>query len=325
MATIAGSQFVATVPGQPVNVAFDNGGPLPPTVPGAFNLEVFLGSDATAPTIAPGYQGLAVLSPSGFELDLISGAFAVTDNGTGGDILGAAGMNETISGGGAPVTLILSGTNDVADGGAGNDYIQVSGSSNTVNPGSGNDAITIASNNDTVIAGSGSDTISVFGDANAITGSGGPSVLTVVGTNDTVVGGSGNAVISVTGDGAMVTGGSAPDTINVFGNNGAITGGSGPDTINVFGAGDSVTAGSGNDSIGVFGSTSFTFVDRANIYADTVVGFDQAAGDRIHLTGTDTVATTTLVNGGTDTLITLSDNSTILLKGITHVDNSFFS
>jgi len=29
--------------------------------------------------------GLAVLSPSGLELNLISGAFAVTDNGTGND------------------------------------------------------------------------------------------------------------------------------------------------------------------------------------------------------------------------------------------------
>ena len=77
-----------------------------------------------------------------------------------------------------------------------------------------------------------------------------------------------------------------------------------------------------------------TFVDGAltgsgNTYSDTVVGFNQAAGDRIHLTGTDTtafaIAHTTQVNGGQDTLIALNDASTILLKGVTHIDAGFFS
>jgi hypothetical protein len=44
---------------------------------------------------------------------------------------------------------------------------------------------------------------------------------------------------------------------------------------------------------------------------------------------TDTVsnalAHSTVVNGGQDTLITLSDNSTILLKGITTLNSTLFS
>jgi hypothetical protein len=76
------------------------------------------------------------------------------------------------------------------------------------------------------------------------------------------------------------------------------------------------------------GETNQTFVDTAAIYNDTVIGFSDAAGDRIHLT-TDTVrdalAHSTQVNGGADTLISLSDSSTILLKGITHIDSGFFA
>ena len=50
------------------------------------------------------------------------------------------------------------------------------------------------------------------------------------------------------------------------------------------------------------------------------------AGDTIKISGTGhTVAHTAQVNGGQDTLITLSDNSTILLKHVNSVNNSIFS
>ena len=72
-----------------------------------------------------------------------------------------------------------------------------------------------------------------------------------------------------------------------------------------------------------------TFADGPNTYSDTVTGFSQASGDTIHLTGSDTpayaVANATPQNGGADTLITLNDGSTILLKGVSHIDSSFFS
>jgi len=70
-------------------------------------------------------------------------------------------------------------------------------------------------------------------------------------------------------------------------------------------------------------------VDSGTSYADTVVGFSQGLGDTIKLTGGDTsayaLAHSTQVNGGADTLITLNDGSTILLKGVSHIDGSFFS
>ena len=276
MATIPGSQFVATAPGQPVNVVKTTTGTgLPPTVPGAFNLEVFVGGVAGAP--APGYQGLAVLSPSGLELDLISGAFAVTDNGTGNDTLNAFGANETVIGGSAGVALNLFGNGETAQGGSGPDTINVFGSSDSVSGGTGNDTINVFSAHDTVTAGSGN------------------------------------------------------ETINFIGSSSQINQGTGSDTINVIGSSDTVTAGThagANQGLVNFGGANMTFADAGNKFTDTVVGFDQAAGDRIHLTS-DTVANavahSTQVNAGTDTLITLSDGSTILLKGITHIDSSFFS
>lgn len=294
MATIPGSHFVATAPGQPVNVVETTTGTgLPPTVPGAFNLEVFVGGIASTP--APGYQGLALLSPSGLQLDLISGAFAVTDNGTGNDTLNAFGANETIIGGSAGVTLNLFGHGETAQGGSGPDTINVFGSSDSVTGGTGNDTINVFGAHDTVSAGGGNDAITVFG------------------SFDSVTGGTGN------------------DTVNFIGSSSQINQGTGSDTINVFGGTDTVTAGANagaNQGLVNFGGANMTFADGGNKFTDTVVGFDQAAGDRIHLTSdtvADAVAHSTQVNAGADTLITLSDGSTILLKGVTHIDSSFFS
>jgi hypothetical protein len=53
--------------------------------------------------------------------------------------------------------------------------------------------------------------------------------------------------------------------------------------------------------------------------------FSEAVGDAIKLSGIGrTVVCSTPVNGGLDTLIRLSSGSTILLKGVSHIDNSIF-
>jgi hypothetical protein len=89
------------------------------------------------------------------------------------------------------------------------------------------------------------------------------------------------------------------------------------------------SAGPGQNALINLTGGNMTIVDGPNTYSDTVVGFDQSAGDAIQLTGTDTsvyaVAHQTPENGGQDTLITLNDGSTILLKGVSHIDSTFFS
>jgi hypothetical protein len=337
MATIPGSLFIATAGGVPVNVVetATGTGIGSDTVSGDFNLEVYTGPETYSgtpplpsfvPTIAAGYQGLAILGLNGSRLDLENGSFAATDNGTGGDNLDADGTNATIVGGAGSINLVLNGADNAAIAGGGTATIEVNGAS------------------DTVIGGGGPDTITATGNGDSIAGGDGADVLSATGLGDTVVAGSGGGTFDVVGNDASITGGSSADTIGLFGSDGVVNGGagggaitatgtgdtvnggSGPLNVTLGGSGDTVNAGAGNLNVNMGGGANLQFNDDSSaIYNDTVVGFSQPSGDRIHLTGTDTVATTTLVNSGQDTLITLSDSSTILLKGVTSVDNSFFN
>jgi Ca2+-binding RTX toxin-like protein len=325
MATIPGSHFLVTA-GAPVNVVETTTGTgLSAPVAGDFNLEVFVGNIANLPPLTPGYQGFAVLSPSGLEIDLISGTYAVTDNGTGNDTISAYGNDETISGGSANVTLNVLGSGDVANGG-GQDTINVSGNSDFVH-GAGNDSISVTGQNDQIYAGTGNDTISIQSNNDAVYGESGADTINVQGAFDTVFGGSASETISVSGHDDTVFAGSGDETITAVGLSQMVFVGSGNDTINLIGSGSSVFAGNSNDVVNL-GGTHQTFVDQPATYQDTVVGFDQSNGDRIHLTTdsvSNAVANATPANGGADTKITLSDGSTILLKGVTHIDSSFFS
>ena len=161
----------------------------------------------------------------------------------------------------------------------------------------------------------------------------GNNIVSATGIYDTVTGGAGADTITATGWGDVVVAGSGTETVSLSAGNGWVIQGSGQNTIGLSGDNDTLSAGAQGDGlnqalISVQGNW-FTFVDGAATYADTVVGFDPALGDSIHLTGNDTqsyaLAHTTQVNGGQDTLLNLNDGSTILLKGVSHVDGSFFS
>jgi len=365
MASIAGSHFVATVPGETVRVVETSGGPLPPPVHGVFNLEVWTGNPADAPTHpAHGYQGLAVLEDGGRRIDLIRGAFAVTDPGNGHDTINADGREETINGGAASVTLNLFGNHDVANG-SDNNTISVFGDHDTAN-GSGSDQISVYGTHDLVNGGDGQDTIAVFANHDKVNGSGNDQIY-VFGSHDHVIGGTGNESVDLFGNHDDFTGGLGNPTVNAFGSDNSISAGMGDASINVFGDANTIGGAIGETTINVFGNDNLvvpgtglsdidiagngdsvdagnhTFVSEAQItvgggdfrfndgpqtYLDTIVGFDQHAGDRIHLTTEpvhDALAHSTQVNGGNDTLITLNDGSTILLKGVTHINPSFFS
>ena len=143
--------------------------------------------------------------------------------------------------------------------------------------------------------------------ANSVAGGGGTGTYDVVGNSDTVTGGTGN------------------NTLNVYGSQDSIVTGSGNDTVNFGGSNDTVTAGTGNAYINM-GGTDQTFEANGPSsppFADTIVGFDQGAGDTIKLTGSDTdayaMAHTQLQPNGLDTKITLNDGSTILLKWVSSV------
>jgi hypothetical protein len=388
MATIAGSQFNAaasaiTYPGGVNVVTTSTGAGLPAAISTDFNLEIYTGPAAGAPTTPfSGYQALSILSPGGYELELSGSGYAITDNRTGGGMLvtTSTATGDTITGGGGFDNLILNGTGNTANGGIGGGYIEVDGNGNTVNTGTGPQAVNVNSDNDTVNVGSGNNTISIFGSNTTVSGGTGADTITATGNNEVIGAGTGPELINATGTGDELTAGSGNDTLNVFnsgdfvfagsgadtiglyGNNDVGVGGSGPDDVIVTGTGATFTSAGGNDTVGLYGpsetanisgndtvnvsgnldtvtagagagvnngtvnlngATNFTFNDGPNTYSDTVVGFDQSAGDHIHLAVGDTVASSTLVNGGQDTLITLSDNSTILLKGVTSTGGIF--
>jgi hypothetical protein len=109
-----------------------------------------------------------------------------------------------------------------------------------------------------------------------------------------------------------------------------LSAGSGATTVYAFGSSDVINSGGGGAMTAQpYGATNATFVDQPTVYADTIIGFNNAAGDTIHLTGSDTsayaLAHTSPANGGQDTQIQLNDGSTILLKGVTSVTSGFFS
>jgi hypothetical protein len=103
---------------------------------------------------------------------------------------------------------------------------------------------------------------------------------------------------------------------------GAVTGG------NRYPAHDTIGAGTGTGFADFLSAANELFLDQTGVYADTIANFSKPNGDRTHLT-TDTVsdalAHSQRVNGGADTLITLSDNSTVFLKGVSSINSSFFS
>jgi hypothetical protein len=116
------------------------------------------------------------------------------------------------------------------------------------------------------------------------------------------------------------------------GSNGSIITSRQGDTVTFLGGdGNSVTAGhdagANIDSFDFGSSTNTTMIDGPNVYDATIDNFSQSAGDRIHLTGSDTesYAVAHQVDSGGNTVITLNDGSTIHLIGVGSVDSTFFS
>jgi len=67
--------------------------------------------------------------------------------------------------------------------------------------------------------------------------------------------------------------------------------------------------------------------DKSSASADTVVGFNDGPNDLGSLIidpANTALAHSALVNSGGDTPIMLGDGSTILLKGVSHLDPGFF-
>lgn len=170
--------------------------------------------------------------------------------------------------------------------------------------------------------GSTSDTIMADDDYQTIFGGSAPDLLIAKGDFD-LVRSQGGDTINVSG--SYDTVGIGPQggaLVGVFGFADLVAAGPGSDTIEVHGFGDTVQV-QGNQLVELSGGGT-SIVEGSGIYHDTIVGF-AAGSDHVALPGDEAAgvaAQQTQGQGGT--LVTLSDGSTILFKGISHVDNSFF-
>lgn len=271
----------------------------------------------------------SIVGGAGNDVVNAYGANTSITGGSGFDTISAYGQDASISGGTGPDTVSVYSNYDTVSAGSGNDVISVFGASSDIAGGSGFDTITVYGNSDTITGGSGPDTITVFGQDALVTGAGGTDLITLYGNLDTINGGSGPDTISVFGNDDIVSGGTGADTISVTGSFDTVAPGSGPAEVSITGSNDTVQAGAhGNTTAALVNLTggTMTFADGPNTYSDTVTGFSESSGDTIKLSGTDhTVALSSQVNGGADTLITLSTGSAILLKGVSHIAGSIFS
>jgi Ca2+-binding RTX toxin-like protein len=309
MASIPGGQYTFFAAGQAVNVVTTpDGSHLPLPVPGEFNLELVtsLNGPSDLPT---GYQGVALASPDGKTIDLVSGDDGFRVLGGGPHTISAGSGNDTIFGGRGPDLIFGGSGRDLIFGGRSDDTISGGSGPDTIFGGAGRDLITGGNGPDLIYGGKGSDTIQGGSGPDTIYGSGGGDLITAGSGPDLISGGKGNDTIQ---------GNSGPDTIYGGGGNDLIIGGGGPETID---------GGSGHNQIHL-GSGPTLIQDSGAAGHDTVVGFDAALGDRIGFAGENNasinhVVATANEHGG-NTTITLPDGSTMTLIGITHIDHTFF-
>lgn len=341
MATLFGSQFEALA-GNPfgsktVNPVFTTDGSTDPsgsplsgdTVSGDFNLEVFVGTLASAPTIASGYQGLAVLSPSGTTIDLVSGSYFVRDNGSGGSTMNADGSDQFIRGASGD-TLNVNGSFDSVNGlgdtvnvngaldtatGLFDDTVNVNSAFNVISD-SGGSVINITANSNEVIFG-GNDTIGVTGDFNEFAGAGGDAT----GTNSLTINGDDNAVTGLSGtDSVIVTGsfdtvtGQGSGTLTSTGDNDSMSADSGSLTVNgdfdtvtggntitAGGAHDVITANTGVHNLMLIANGDFDSVTVTNNLAGVNAATANGSHDSITADEADTITAFT-ANGNFDTI-----------------------
>jgi Ca2+-binding RTX toxin-like protein len=299
MASIPGGQFTFSAAHQPVNlVVAASGASLPPPIPGDFNLEVITSPIGTSYPLPPGYQGVALLSQGGHELDMLRGSYSVAVTGSGADTVQGGTGNDTIIGGTGAELIYGGHGNDLIIGGTGPDTIYGGAGNDTITGGTGPELIHGGPGNDLISGGTGPDTI--YGGAG----------------NDTIHGGTGPELIHGGPGNDLISGGTGPDTIYGGAGNDTIHGGTGPDTIAAGPGHNDIYTGTGPDLV----------QDTGPVGHDTVFGFGH--NDHISFVGEDpnsiqhVVATAQEHNG--NMTVTLPDGSSITLMGITHINGGFF-
>jgi hypothetical protein len=309
----------------------------------------FLGSSTALVTshgndTITGSSGAETVNASGSVLYFgTSGATDFTATGSGGDTLIGGATGNTITGGGGSQLIFGSSTLTYA-GGAGAATLIGGGGGNTVTGGSGN-LLVFASSSLTFAGTGGAATLIGGGGAvNAYLGAGGGVVYGSPDGNDTLASGSGLSILVGGGSGdLLVATGAANDTLiagagaeTLYGagssGNLVLFGGPGNDVL-VGGSGRNLfVAEPGNETlVGGGGGNDIIFTALAGTSrTDVISGFNPAT-DAVGLfgygaePGADAAALASTTSSGGNTIVSLSDGTTLVFTGApTLTANNFF-
>lgn len=279
-------------------------------------------------------------------------AFIVTDPNLAVTVTGSSATNQLIAGndvfgttinttngsgtivGGNAGTQFGLGTGTVPGGeyrvyaGPANDTIIASSGLNTITGGAGSNLIGLGGGQNTFYA-AGNDTVFATGGSNVIGGGTGNSTVVASSGTNTIIGGAGQNNIFVSGGDSTVFSGTGQNNVFATGNSGlfavgstsssnpaAVVGGSASDTL-IGGTGATGFMGGAGDNLFVF---STVFGGGSN-----TIGDFNAAGsnNRLVIQGYSGVTSESLVRNavvsGGNTVLTLPDNTTILLVGVTNL------
>jgi len=217
-----------------------------------------------------------------FEIDSrpvsLVGADGVNDSLTGGagaDSLFGGGGSDTLSGRGGEDLLVGNADNDVLLGSGGNDRLLGEAGADTLDGGIGDDLLEGGADGDSLIGGEGGDTLLGGSDDDTLDGGSGNDTLDGGAQRDSLIGGAGDD---------LLRGGESWDTL---------LGGDGADTLDGGSFGDTMIGGAGND-LYIVDDTFDTIIEAAGGGADTVessVAISIMAGiEHLRLTGSASIA-----------------------------------
>jgi hypothetical protein len=245
-----------------------------------------------------------------------------TEGGPGNDLVFLDGNANTYAGmGGNDEVVALAGAdsvhgdagNDTLSGGEGDDQLSGDDGDDRLIGDVGADSLAGGAGSDTVEGGDGSDTLQGNADADSLTGGAGDDLMYGGRGDDALVGGHGaDRLVGDLGDdqlqGAVgndsIEGGEGADTLHGGQGNDVLVGGDGNDWLSGDRGDDLLTGGAGAD----------TFHIGLGAGHDMVVDFSAAEGDRVQV---DLGLTWSVSQAGADTVVSLSDGSTLVLANMT--------
>lgn len=298
----------AGAPGAPLNLSYTD---ITPSGTATATISVTDGNNLIQ-TRAAGTGNYDVSTGSGNDtVNILAGNSTINANGGSNQVNLGAGAHMVNSVGFDSITGAASG--------GGSDTVNVTLGHTSVISNSGNFLVNDFSANPlTVMLGVGADTINLSGDASALVM--GPNTTTATDRNSTVLG-----VHFATGDFVILASGTSTtaaadgnDTVQALSGNNLIAAGVGNDTLLAGVGQDTLMAGvgSGSNTALVSGTglgTIFAFIDGKTGGSDTILGYK--ATDVVTFTGYGAAPVSNEVLSGSNTVVTLSDGTTLTISG----------